>query len=280
MNIAWPELLILVGISAAAEGASLWALLHWRPRALVTRNYRQTEVVSRGGLTFAAPLVVAALAAGLLGAKGDAALVTVVATGLSGLLGWLDDAWGTPGVRGLKGHFARLIGHREVTTGLVKAVGGAGIGLWAAHMLGAEGWRLIPAGAVVALCANTVNALDARPGRALKLFLGAAVVILAFTGGQPMAGAVGILAALMGAAIVFAPADLRERAMLGDTGANPLGAALGISVVRLTRWPAWVVLAGVLLAFCLAADRWSLTAAMEHTPGLRWLDRLGRRDIA
>jgi hypothetical protein len=43
---------------------------------------------------------------------------------------------------------------------------------------------------------------------------------------------------------------------------------LGITVVSLTGPTTWVVLAAVLLGFCLAADRWSLTA---------WLDRLSRR---
>jgi len=279
VNGSWIDLAILAALGAVAEWTALRVLLHWRPAALIARNYRQVEVVSRGGATFAAPVAVGAVGAVLLGLDAEAVLAATLAAVLFGLLGWLDDARGATGVRGLKGHLMRLLRHREVTTGLVKALGGTGVGLWAGYMLGAEGWQVLPAGAVIALSANTLNALDARPGRATKLLLAASIAIIALTVRGPAPGAIGVLAVLLGAAAVFAPADLRERIMLGDTGANPLGAVLGISVVSLTSWPTWLAVAAGLLAFCMAADRWSLTAVMERTPGLGWLDRLGRRKL-
>ena len=280
MTAPWLPLLILAGVGAAAEWAALRVLLRARPPALLTRNYRGAEVVGRGGASLAAPLVAGALLAWLLQGRlqlnGEALFAVVAATALYGLLGWLDDACGTTGVRGLKGHFTRLIRHREVTTGLVKAVGGAVLGLWAAYLLGAQGWAILPAGAAIALSANTVNALDVRPGRAAKLYVAASVVLLAFAWATPVHAPLVVLAALLGAMLVFAPADLREQAMLGDTGANPLGAVLGMTVVAVTHWPWWVALSATLLAFSLAADRWSLTQAVERNAWLRRLDELGR----
>jgi hypothetical protein len=46
--------------------------------------------------------------------------------------------------------------------------------------------------------------------------------------------------------------------------------------MALTAWPVQLLLAVALAAFCLVADRWSLTALIERTPALRWLDELGR----
>jgi UDP-GlcNAc:undecaprenyl-phosphate GlcNAc-1-phosphate transferase len=277
VNSPWAVLLILVGAGAVSEWVALTLLLRVRPPPLLSRNYRQAEVVNRGGATFAAPLAAGVALAMLLPGSDPPALGGAgVGALLFGVLGWLDDAYGTPGVRGLKGHLLRLIRRRQVTTGLIKAVGGAAVGLWAAHLLGAPGWAIVPAGAVIALSANTVNVLDVRPGRAVKLFAASAVIIMAFAWAPPVPAALAVLAVLLGAVLAFAPADLRERVMLGDTGANPLGAVLGMSVVAVAHWPTWLALVAALFAFCTAADRWSLTAALERTAILRWLDELGR----
>jgi UDP-N-acetylmuramyl pentapeptide phosphotransferase/UDP-N-acetylglucosamine-1-phosphate transferase len=280
VNAPWLQFLLLAAVGAASEWAALRALLYARPTALVTRNYRGAEVVSRGGVTLAAPLVVGTFLAWLLRDRlqfgGEALCAAAASTALYGALGWLDDARGTTGVRGLKGHFARLLRSREVTTGLVKAIGGAVLGLWAAYFLGAHGWTVLLGGVAIALSANTVNALDVRPGRAAKLYLAASLVCLAFAWATPVRAPLVVLVALLGAMLAFGPADLREQVMLGDTGANPLGAALGMTVVAATHWPWWLALSAALLAFSLAADRWSLTEVVGRVGWLRWVDELGR----
>ena len=66
--------------------------------------------------------------------------------------------------------------------------------------------------------------------------------------------------------------------MLGDTGANALGAVLGLAAVTADAGPAR--LAGrlaALAALTLASEKVSFTRVIEATPGLRELDRLGRR---
>ena len=78
-------------------------------------------------------------------------------------------------------------------------------------------------------------------------------------------------------AVLLAPYDLREMAMLGDSGSNALGAVLGFrSVGRFTerqRWSAIAALAGLTL---LGESR-SLGSLIERTPVVRELDRLGRQ---
>ncbi len=127
-------------------------------------------------------------------------------------------------------------------------------------------------GALIAGTANLVNLLDLRPGRALKV-VAALGAVTTLAGGEP--GALG--AAATGSALAALPADLGERAMLGDTGANAAGALLGVALAaRLERPARLLALAGV-TALTLASERVSFTAVIERTPVLDALDRLGRR---
>ncbi|MGQ9732643.1 MAG: hypothetical protein ACUVX8_15400 [Candidatus Zipacnadales bacterium] len=275
----WLALLTIIIAAATAEWLTLRGLLQAPPPPLIMRNYRDAEIVGRGGVTFAAPLLVGAAVALLLPLRGmDRLGLAGVVLGLIvfGLLGWLDDAWGTPDTRGLCGHIRLLVRCRQVTTGLVKAVGGGLVSLWIAYMLGVTGWAILAAGALIALSANALNALDVRPGRAAKAFLAAAVLLLLWGWYMPLPPSLVVLASLLGGMLVFVGPDLRERVLLGDTGANPLGCVLGIATVSLTPWPSWIILSVLLFALCVVMDRWSLTTAVERSPVLYWLDRLGR----
>jgi hypothetical protein len=79
------------------------------------------------------------------------------------------------------------------------------------------------------------------------------------------------------AAVLLAPYDLREMAMLGDSGANALGALVGCeSVTRISRTRRWGAIA-VLAGLTYLGERRSLGALIEWTPGLRQIDALGRQ---
>ena len=187
-----------------------------------------------------------------------------VAAAGAGIVGAYDDAAGGPGAKGLRGHLSALR-RGEVTTGAVKIGGLAVTGVLAAATLRPRRpTDLLLGGAVVAGTANLVNLLDLRPGRALKA--GGALALL--TGSTGPAGA---CAALL-------PGDLRERSMLGDCGANALGAVVGASVIRhargrRTRTAALLVLTGL----TAASEVVSYSEVIDRTPWLRRLDRLGRR---
>jgi len=279
-----PLLLLVMCCAALAEALALLVVVRLRPTGLLTENYRGATVVGRAGVTLVAPLAAGTATALVLQqdtwlSSGRLHLfAAIAATGIFGFLGWLDDAYGSPDVRGMKGHLVCLVKHRRVTTGLLKAVGGVVVGVWAAYLLGAPGWTVLPAGAVVALSANSTNVLDTRPGRAAKVFAALALLLLVLgMHSRPWSATPPIIAAaLLGGMLVFGVADLAERVMLGDTGANALGCALGLAVVVWTGWPTWIALALLLFAFCLAADRWSVTRTVESVPGLRWVDELGR----
>ena len=173
--------------------------------------------------------------------RRDAAVAAVAAIGLA------DDLWSGP-ERGFRAH---LQGRR--TTGVLKLLGIPLVGLVAT--------RRISGALLVGLAANVVNQLDTRPGRALKAYLAAALAV----------------DAPAGVAVLLLPYDLREMAMLGDCGANALGAMLGLkSVERFTGRGRWVAI-GALAGLTLVGERKSLGELIERTPGLAHLDGLGRR---
>ncbi len=175
-----------------------------------------------------------------IGLINGPAVAAVAAIGLA------DDLWSGP-ERGFRAH---LRGGR--TTGVVKLVGIPAVGLLAT--------RRLSGALLVGLAANALNQLDTRPGRALKAYLAAAL---------PLDAPVGI-------AVLLLPYDLREMAMLGDAGSNALGALLGLnSVERFTGRGRWVAI-GALAGLTLLGERTSIGAWIERTPGLAWIDRLGR----
>lgn len=182
--------------------------------------------------------------------------------------------------KGLRGHLGALA-HGRLTTGGLKVLGIGATGLLAAAVATPRprdgrraAWVLDVAvsGALIAGTANLVNLLDLRPGRALK---GAALAAapVAVLGG---AGA-GIAASVVGAAFGSAEADLDGRDMLGDGGANALGAALGTTaVLDASRGVRLALLAGV-VGLTVASERISFTEVIARTPVLREIDAWGRR---
>jgi glucosyl-3-phosphoglycerate synthase len=175
-----------------------------------------------------------------VGATGGPAVAAVAALGLA------DDLWSGP-ERGFRAHV--LAGR---TTGVLKLIG--------IPMVGLISTRRVSGALLVGLAANALNQLDTRPGRALQAYLLAAV---------PLRAPVKV-------AVLLLPYDLREMAMLGDAGSNALGAVLGLnSVRRFTGRGRWVAI-GALASLTFLGERTSLGTWIERTPGVRWLDRLGR----
>jgi hypothetical protein len=161
-------------------------------------------------------------------------------------LGLADDLWSGP-ERGFRAHL-----HSGRTTGVLKLVGIPAVGLLAT--------RRVSGALLVGLAANALNQLDTRPGRALKAYLAAALALDA-----PVA-----------IAVLLLPYDLREMAMLGDGGSNALGGLLGLSSVeRFTERGRWVAI-GALAGLTILGERRPIGAWIERTPGVGWIDRLGR----
>jgi UDP-N-acetylmuramyl pentapeptide phosphotransferase/UDP-N-acetylglucosamine-1-phosphate transferase len=194
-------------------------------------------------------------------------------------LGLIDDrfaasaaATGAAAPRGLRGH-AAAVRRGELSTGALKAAGSLGAALLAVAYLRLDVGRWLLAAAVLVLTTHLFNLLDLRPGRAAKalVLLGAGLAL----GSQDVRPiwTVGLFAA---PALVAGGYDLRERALLGDTGASLLGAVAGLLLVlSLSRTGQLVALALLVIATAYGELR-SISALVERTPGLRELDSWGR----
>src|SRR5699024_2118429 len=116
------------------------------------------------------------------------------------------------------------------------------------------------------------------PGRALKLLLPAAAGLASVPARDPRTlSGQDLSRAALAPALLALPADLRERGMLGDAGANILGAAVGAAATRSAPPPVRGGLLAAVTALTLLSERISFSAVIETTPWLRSLDRVGRR---
>lgn len=274
----------VISVLLAALFSGLWTpvmIRFLRDKALLRPNFLGEAVPCPLGLALLAAALpsywILSLALPDGGHDLPALLVALFLTALAGLL---DDLTGAAEPKGLRGHLAAFRrGH--LTAGTLKATAGVLAGLTAAAPVirrpgsgGAAEW--IVDAAVVALSANAFNALDLRPGRAAKAFLAAAGCLVLPGSGRP--DGLLLLAPLIGAVAGYLPFDLDRRGMLGDTGANPLGAAAGLVLASRMDITAGIAALLLLLAFHLLTERLSLTRVIDANPLLRRLDLWGRRE--
>lgn len=275
-------------LAAALAGAGAGALARQALDGVVpagdprwTRtNHRGEPISLLEGPAVAVGLAAAALACG--GRVGAAGAVAVAGGAAFGLVDDLsEDASRTR--KGLKGHLGALA-RGELTTGGLKVLGIGATSLVAASIALAPGARragvspgpvgrladVAVGGALIAGTANLVNLLDLRPGRAVKAAALAAGPLVA----HPVAGPLAAGAIAAGASAL--PGDLGERDMLGDAGANALGALVGTAAaVAAPRGVRVALLAGV-VALTVASERVSFTEVIARTPVLRAIDEWGR----
>jgi UDP-GlcNAc:undecaprenyl-phosphate GlcNAc-1-phosphate transferase len=268
----------------AAVGWVLWLLLRPTLTEPVFRrpNYRGRPLTAVGGLPL--PLAAVAVTAGYWVVRpserfDNRVAVAAVAIGLGfGFLGLLDDVAGNYRQRGFRGHLGALA-EGTVTTGLLKLVGGLAVAAVAVAGL-ADTWvGYLRDTALVALAANVGNLFDRAPGRCIKVLTVAFAVTAALGLAVGRAGIDGALkwpAIAVGAALALVVFDLREQLMLGDTGANVLGASVGLSVVLAgSSGVRWLVLA-LVVGLNGAGELVSFSTVIERVAPLRILDRLGR----
>lgn len=276
--------LLLVAATAAALGALAWMLARglFAHRLFARTNVRGVDVPVGAGILAVLALVAMEAGLGVIDVVDDssagdrwARLLVVTAATAFALVGMVDDLVGDHGDKGFRGHLRALVAGRLTTGGLKVLVGCLTAVVVVAPTVGAL-LDLAIGAAVVALGANTANLFDRAPGRTAKVGLVALVVLVVAGSATDRDLLVGVVA-LGGAVAGLAWFDLREELMLGDAGANPLGAVLGLGVVLtcglLTQFLVLVALA----ALNVAGERVSFSNVIERVPVLRALDGLGRR---
>jgi UDP-GlcNAc:undecaprenyl-phosphate/decaprenyl-phosphate GlcNAc-1-phosphate transferase len=290
-------LVIALALAALLATPTLRAL---RANGQVCPNYRGRELPCPFGVLIVVAAVLALIPVALIERLGHVAVVypqfaaVVVYTLGVALLGLIDDTLGSRAIelrsdanpgghasgssgaravsRGWRGH-GRAVLRGEFSTGALKAAGSLGLALLAMSLIDLPTGRWLLASAVLVLATGALNLLDLRPGRAVKAFaaLGAALTIGA--GELRTLWTLGLFAA---PALVAGWYDLRERAMLGDTGSNLLGALAGLWIVFALSQTGQLVALGLLLALTVYGELRSISGLVERVPLLRKLDSVGR----
>jgi UDP-GlcNAc:undecaprenyl-phosphate GlcNAc-1-phosphate transferase len=250
---------------------------HLRP------NYRGRELPFPFGLAILAAAVLALIPLGLLQQLGEGdvlytnslrrSAVYILGVAFLGLADDLLERKDRPGPRGWRGHGRALL-RGELSTGVLKAAGSLGLALFTLSggaVSSTRGYLL--AVAVLVLATNLFNLLDLRPGRAGKVFvlLGAGLTIA-----SARLGPLWALGVFVAPALVACAYDLRERALLGDTGANLLGALAGWWLLMTLSETGWAIALAVLVLLTVYGEFRSFSTLVERTPPLRALDSLGR----
>jgi hypothetical protein len=191
-------------------------------------------------------------------------------------LGFLDDALGRGEVlatpRGWRGHWAALRGG-SLSTGAIKALGALALAAYVVSGRGLESWRYLADVLLLILTTNLFNLLDLRPGRAEKaLALLAVGLCLGAWTFEPLE----LLGIFAGPVLVGAWLTLGERAMLGDTGSNLIGAVAGVWLLTVLDGDSRLVALAIVLALTIYGEIRSISATIDSVPPLRWLDSLGR----
>ncbi len=240
---------------------------------LSVENYQGVMVPRTLGLWLAGAAVLSTVIVAWAqpdGPVGSAGWGASIATLIVFAAGSIDDLAGV-GPRGIRNH-VRALASGQMSSGILKLIVLPGAAIVAIPLQGTGSGSVRLAGVVlVAGCANLWNGLDVRPGRALKFALLAMIGFI----GLPLDRLPSLPLIALGSLVALWP-DLRERAMLGDGGANLLGFTIGLGLYVVL--PGWGVAFGAALAVAanILAETFTLSRVIELVPALRWFDGLGR----
>ena len=253
-----------------------------RDAGLVRENYRGARLAFPLGAVLATAALVGLAPLAFLDDRADLDLLEPelrrwlpYLLGIA-FLGFLDDSLGrgeqaaTP--RGWRGHWAALRAG-SLSTGAIKAIGALALAAYVVSGRGLEDWRYVADVALLILATNLFNLLDLRPGRAEKalVLLGLGLCLGAWTF-YPLE----LLGIFVGPVLVGAWLTLGERAMLGDTGSNLIGAIAGVWLLTTLGADARLVALAAIVALTIYGELRSISKTIESVPPLRWLDSLGR----
>lgn len=187
------------------------------------------------------------------------------------LVGYLDDVYGTPAYRGIRGHIAAFR-KGVITTGLLKLVTSPLMaGIFSVSIFGFQNWVAYLTVIMISASSNAFNLLDLRPGRSQGFAIITLLIMLPFV---PIPLAMGSILVLL---ITIIP-DARAKVMMGDSGAIAIGAGVALVVVASSN----ILLAGaytlVVVTLNLVAEKYSLGKLISQNIVLKKIDSLlGRR---
>jgi UDP-GlcNAc:undecaprenyl-phosphate/decaprenyl-phosphate GlcNAc-1-phosphate transferase len=274
---------LLVSLAVAGLAAGPW-LSDMRRTGLHRRNFRGRETAFPAGAVLVACSLIALAPLAILNDRADLDLLdpelgrwAVYVLGVA-LLGLVDDALGrgmaADTARGWRGHAEAVLAGR-FSTGFVKAAGALALAAFATSGRGRQDAGYLVDLLLLLLATNLFNLVDLRPGRVEKAL---ALLLAGLCLGAWTAAPIDILGIFLGPVAVVAVYTLRERAMLGDTGSNLVGALAGVSLIVVLGPTGRAIALAIVVALTIFGEFRSISAAIDRVPLLRSLDSLGRSE--
>ena len=277
--MTWIGFPVAIGVALLVVPAGVRGLLD---AGLARENYRGARLAFPLGAVLVTAALVALAPLAFLDDRGDLDLLDPelrrwlpYLIGIA-FLGFLDDSLGqgeaadTP--RGWRGH-AQALREGRLSTGAIKAIGALALAAYVVSGRGLESGRYLADVALLILATNAFNLLDLRPGRAEKglVLLGAGLCLGSWTFAP-----LDLLGIFAGPVLVGAWFTLRERAMLGDTGSNLVGAIGGVWLLTTLGGTGRLIALAAVIAVTIFGELRSISKTVDSVPPLRWLDSLGR----
>ncbi|MCG8502761.1 MAG: UDP-N-acetylmuramyl pentapeptide phosphotransferase [Firmicutes bacterium] len=238
----------------------------------VTSNFKGQKIAGVMGIAIVLGAVATAVLSVLFTFTLSAnTLYIAFACSLMGFIGAIDDFLGNDASKGFKGHILNLA-KGNLTTGGLKIIAGGIIAFAIALQVSPTFWDILLNILLIGLVTNFINLLDTRPGRAIKGFILVTILTLLLGNIPP------IHYIVLGTLAVYLPVDLKAQGMLGDTGANFIGMALGISIViAVQNTIARLIIMMLMLGLNVLSEKYSFSKIIERNRVLRFVDDLGRK---
>lgn len=247
------------------------------------KNYRGRSVSLSGGLATSLALTTSCACLGFITPRYHSTLFSSLQiAGVSSICGYIDDMdTSSQQSKGFHGHLGALKqGH--ITTGAIKIFGIGSVSMLSALSLvrgrNIKGFfpkiiHTLVGGALIASSANLANLFDLRPGRLDKIATFISVLL-----GISFSQATSLLAGIVaGVSVSDLPYDVHEKTMNGDTGANALGATIGMACATTPlrfQLPALVLI----VSLTVASEKFSFSRIIDSHNFLHFLDMMGRLD--
>lgn len=242
---------------------------------LVRENYRGEKIPVSMGISFIPTLIINSMI--LIYCNVDLSkklniFIFLFATIAMSFAGVIDDILGNRSVTGLIGHFKSFLRGR-LTTGGYKAILGGFIGLCVSVALSKSILEIIVGTLVVALSTNFMNLFDLRPGRALKVFFFITVIIFLMASIDQKE----IIAIILPVAWSYFYYDISAKSMMGDSGSNVLGMAIGIFFIEFYDIRVQAIWLLFLIITHILTEKYSITDIIEKNKVLKYIDNFGRK---
>jgi UDP-GlcNAc:undecaprenyl-phosphate/decaprenyl-phosphate GlcNAc-1-phosphate transferase len=281
------QLIVLIILAYAATALSLPYLIKLLSTPpLIRKNYLGKEIPTAAGLILLILLpffLVLALIMEVKALNGRLSLLFALTAYGFGLIGFIDDVLGSITDKGFHGHIQALIKEKRLSSGMLKLIMGFVFALLMSLLIASfypaaygAWYQIILNTFLIALSANLINLFDLRPGRAGKIYFIFLAICIAFAWHIDSYGGPIILMTALYLPVFLL--DLHSELMLGDTGANLLGATLGFACVIWFTWPMKLFFMLVFLGLQIISEYISFSSIIERVGFLHEIDLWGRKN--